>query len=84
MRKHLQRLIGDADLRRYGGLAGGLAVDGLWALLNLGLGAFEQSVWLGAFSGLEDAALNSIMPILTGTAIALALTYLGARSLRKG
>lgn len=206
MKKHVQRLMGDADLRRHGGLAGGLVVDGLWALLNLGLGALEQSIWLGtvglfyllaavmrllllfqmrrqppcshqaalrvqhlcgalmllsvfvlsgvvtlvmkglggfayegylvhayacyafyaiissaisygklrrhpdplvvtncrvrlcvammaifaleiallgAFSGPEDAGLNFIMPILTGTTIALAFTYLGVRSLKK-
>lgn len=47
MKKHVHRLMSDADLRRRGGVAGGLVVDGLWALLNLGLGAFEQSVWLG-------------------------------------
>ena len=52
MRGYARRLMTDAELRRHGGLAGGVAVDGAWAVLNLGLGALEQSVWLvtiGAF-----------------------------------
>lgn len=47
MRKHVQRFMGDADLRRRGGVAGSLVADGLWALLNLALGALEQSIWMG-------------------------------------
>lgn len=59
----------DADLRRRGGVA-------MMAIFAL------EIALLGAFSGPADAALNFIMPILTGTAIALAFTYLGVRSLK--